>query len=61
MKQVQGCTQELDQEVEEVFRLGRYSEEGRRPMKVRMRSQVEVEDIMERKRKLADDTKYKDI
>ncbi|MPC10783.1 hypothetical protein E2C01_003423 [Portunus trituberculatus] len=41
--------QELDQEVEEVIRLGRYSEEGRRPVKVRMRSQVAVQEIMARK------------
>ncbi|MPC60878.1 hypothetical protein E2C01_054937 [Portunus trituberculatus] len=53
--------QKLDQEVEEVIRLGRYSERGRRSMKVRMRSQVVVEKIMARKRKLADDTEHKDI
>ncbi|MPC88899.1 hypothetical protein E2C01_083823 [Portunus trituberculatus] len=51
----------MDQEVEEVIRLGRYSEEGRRPMKVRMRSQVAVEEIMARKGKLAGDTEHKDI
>lgn len=44
--------QTLDQEVEEVIRLGRYSEEGERPMKVKMRSQVSVEEIMARKGKL---------
>ncbi|MPC60420.1 hypothetical protein E2C01_054464 [Portunus trituberculatus] len=54
-------TQELDQEVEEVIRLGRFSEGGKRPMKARMRLQVEVEDIMIRKGKLADDTESKDI
>ncbi|MPC16610.1 hypothetical protein E2C01_009439 [Portunus trituberculatus] len=42
IKQVQDSMQELDQEVEEVIWLGRYSEWGRRPMKVRMRSQVVV-------------------
>ncbi|MPC40292.1 hypothetical protein E2C01_033848 [Portunus trituberculatus] len=61
IKQVQDSTQEFDQEVEEVIRLGRYSEEGSRPMKVRMRSQVAAEKIMARKGKLADDTEYKDI
>ncbi|MPC67751.1 hypothetical protein E2C01_061934 [Portunus trituberculatus] len=61
IKQVQDCTQELDQEVEEVIRLGRYSEGGRRPMKVRMISQVAAEEIMARKGKLADDTEYKDM
>ncbi|MPC54713.1 hypothetical protein E2C01_048638 [Portunus trituberculatus] len=46
--------QELDQEVEEVIR-------GRRPMKVRMRSQVAVREIIVREGKLADDTEHKDI
>ncbi|MPC38236.1 hypothetical protein E2C01_031742 [Portunus trituberculatus] len=49
-------TQELDQEVKEVIRLGRFSEGGKRPMKVSMRLQVAVEEIMTRKGKLADDT-----
>ncbi|MPC57703.1 hypothetical protein E2C01_051690 [Portunus trituberculatus] len=53
--------QELDQEVEEVISLGRYSEWGRKPVKVRMRSQVVAEEIMARKGKLADDTENKDI
>ncbi|MPC69613.1 hypothetical protein E2C01_063843 [Portunus trituberculatus] len=61
MKQVQDSTQELEQEVEDMIRLGRYSEGGRRPIKVRMRSQVVVEEIMTRKAKLADDTEHKDI
>ena len=47
--------QTLDQEVEEVIRLGRYSEGDERPMKVKMRSQVSVEEIMARKGRLADD------
>ncbi|MPC37618.1 STE20-like serine/threonine-protein kinase [Portunus trituberculatus] len=59
--QVQDSTQELDQEVEEVIRLGRFSEGGRRLVKVRMRSQVVLEEIMIRKEKLADDTESKDI
>ncbi|MPC57588.1 hypothetical protein E2C01_051571 [Portunus trituberculatus] len=61
IKRVQDSTQEFDQEVEKVIRLGRYSEGGRRPMKVRMRSQVTVQEIMARKVKLADDVQHKDI
>ncbi|MPC77261.1 hypothetical protein E2C01_071712 [Portunus trituberculatus] len=61
IKRVQDSAQELDQEVEQVTRLGRYSEGGRRPMKVKMRSQVAVEESMARKGKLADDTEHKDI
>ncbi|MPC17837.1 hypothetical protein E2C01_010704 [Portunus trituberculatus] len=58
---VQDSTQELDQEVEELIKLEKFIEQGRRPMKVRMRSQVAVEEIMTRKGKLADDTEFKDI
>ncbi|MPC56974.1 hypothetical protein E2C01_050942 [Portunus trituberculatus] len=61
IKQAKGSTQELDQEVEQVIRLGSYSEGSRRPMKVRMRSQVAVEEIIAKKGKLADDTEHKDI
>ncbi|MPC91107.1 hypothetical protein E2C01_086123 [Portunus trituberculatus] len=60
IKQVQDSKQEFDQEMKEVIRLGRYSEGGRRPMKVRMRSQVAVEEIMARKGKLTD-VEHKDI
>ena len=58
---VQDSTQGLEQEVEEVHRIGRYSEGGMRPLKVRMRSQVAVEEIMARTGKLAENTEYKDI
>ncbi|MPC93801.1 hypothetical protein E2C01_088943 [Portunus trituberculatus] len=61
IKQIQDSTQELDQEVEEVIRLGRFSEWGKRPMKVRMRPQAAVEEIMARRGKLSDDTEHKDI
>ncbi|MPC10357.1 hypothetical protein E2C01_002991 [Portunus trituberculatus] len=61
IKQDQDSTQELNQEVEEVIRSGRYSEGAKRSMKVRMKSQVGVEEIMARKGKLADDTEHKDI
>ncbi|MPC44014.1 hypothetical protein E2C01_037673 [Portunus trituberculatus] len=61
IKQVQDSTQELDQEVKEVIRLQRYNEGGRTPMKVIMKSQVAVKEIMARKGKLADDTEHKNI
>ncbi|MPC78655.1 hypothetical protein E2C01_073149 [Portunus trituberculatus] len=61
-EEVQDSTQEMEQEVvEEVIWLERFSEGGRRPMKVRMRSQMAVEEIMIRRGKLADDTEHKDI
>ncbi|MPD02506.1 hypothetical protein E2C01_098094 [Portunus trituberculatus] len=52
---------EFDQEVEEVVRLARYTERGKRPMKVKMRSQGDVEEIMARKGKLANDVDHKEI
>ncbi|MPC77185.1 hypothetical protein E2C01_071632 [Portunus trituberculatus] len=52
IKQVQDSTQELDQEMEEVIRLGRFSEGGKRPMKVRMRSQMVVEEIYDKKKEI---------
>ncbi|MPC51848.1 hypothetical protein E2C01_045702 [Portunus trituberculatus] len=61
IKQVQDSTQELDQEVEEVIRLERFSEGDMRPMKERMKSQVAVEEIVIIKGKLADDTESKYI
>ncbi|MPC95367.1 hypothetical protein E2C01_090574 [Portunus trituberculatus] len=60
-KRVQDSTQEFDQEVEEMVRLERYNEGGKRPMKVKMRSQVAVEEIMARKGKLANDVVHKEI
>ncbi|MPC12742.1 hypothetical protein E2C01_005446 [Portunus trituberculatus] len=61
IKRVQDSTQEFDQEVEEVIRLGRYTEGGKRPMKVKMRSQVAIQEIMARKGKLANDVDHKKI
>ncbi|MPC57720.1 hypothetical protein E2C01_051707 [Portunus trituberculatus] len=61
IKRVQDSAQELHQEVEEVIRLGIYSEGGRKPMKVRMKSQVAVEEIMARKGKLTNDNDHMDI
>ncbi|MPC53081.1 hypothetical protein E2C01_046965 [Portunus trituberculatus] len=61
IKRVQDSTQELHQDMEEVIRLRRYSEGGRRPIKVTMKSQVAVEKIMARKGKLTDDVEHKYI
>ena len=61
IKMVQDSSQALDQEVEEVHRIGRYCERGNRPLKVRMRSQMAVEEIMARTGKLAESAEYKDI
>ena len=58
---VQDREQGLEKEVEEVHRSGRYNEEGIRPLKVNLRSQTTVEEILARSGKLADNTKYENI
>ena len=50
---VQESTQELEKDVEETYRIGKYIEGGKRPLKVRMRSQVTVEEILAKTGKLA--------
>ena len=58
---VQDWEQGLEKEVEEVHRIGRYNEGGIRQLKVKLRSQTTVEEILVRTGKLADNTKYKNI
>ena len=58
---VQESTQELEKDVEETYRIGKYTEGGKRPLKVRMRSQVTVEEILAKTGKLAQRMEYKDI
>ena len=58
---VQESTQELEKDVEETYRIGKYIEGGKRPLKVRMRSQVTVEEILAKTGKLAQRMEYKDI
>ena len=53
--------QELEKEIEEVYRLGKYREGNSRSLKVKMRSQVRVEEILARTGKLAEKTEYKQI
>lgn len=47
--------------MEEAYRIGKYSEGGKKPLKVRMRSQVAVEEILARIGKLAESSEYKNI
>ena len=61
IKQVQDDTQSLEQEVEETHRIGKYNEGNTRPLKVRMRSQLAVEEITARANRLAQTEEYKDI
>ena len=53
IKAIQDEGQELEKEVEEVYRLGKYSEGSKRPLKIKMRSQVGAEEIIARSGKLA--------
>ena len=55
---IQDEEQGLEKEIEEIYRLGKYSEGSRRPLKVKLRSQVGVEEILARTGKLAGNTEY---
>lgn len=55
---IQDEEQELEKEDEKVYRPGKYSEDSKRPLKVEMRSQVGVEEIMARTRKLAGSSEF---
>ena len=57
---VQDEEQGMEREIE-VYRIGKYKEEGKRPIKVMMRSQVVIEEILARTGKLAENHDYKNI
>ena len=61
IKTIQEEGQELEKEVEEVYRLGKYSEGSKRPLKIKMRSQVGVEELIARTGKLAGTPEYSHI
>jgi len=58
---VQDEDQGLEKELEEAYRIGKYNEGGGRPLKIKMRSQVTVEEILARVGKLARSTEYKEV
>ena len=47
-KEVKEENDEIEEEIEEVSRIGKYEEGGSRPIKVKLRSQVEAEEILQR-------------
>ena len=51
----------LNEEIEEVFRLGKYEENKHRPLKIRMRSQVAAEELIARSWKLASKESFKKV
>ena len=58
---VQDEGQNLEAEIEEIHRIGKYIEGGKRPIKVKMTSQMKMEEILARTGKLAEHQEYKDI
>ena len=58
---VQDEGQNLEAEIEEIHRIGKYNEGGKRPLKVKMTSQMKVEEILARSGKLAEYHECKDI
>ena len=61
IQKVQDDTQNLEQEVEEAHRTGKYGEGNIRPLKVKMTSQVAVKEITARASRLEQTEGYKDI
>ena len=58
---LQDDEQELEREVEEVYRMGKYKEGEKRPLKVKMRSQGAAEELLARTGKLVGSEEYKNI
>ena len=58
---MQDGEQGLEEEIEEVVRLGKYREEGVRPIKIRMRSQAAAERILSRTGRLASRSEYERV
>ena len=58
---VKEVNSEIEEEVEEVYRLGRYKEGGERPMKIKFRSQTVVNEIINRTWKLSENEKFKKV
>ena len=50
-----------EEEIEEVYRLGRFKQGENRPLKVRFRSQAEAEELLYRAGRLSKTEEYKDI
>ena len=61
IQKVQDDTQNLDQEVEETHAIGKYSEENSRPLKVRLKSQLAVKEIIGGAGRLVRNEEYKDV
>ena len=61
VKEVEDEGKKLEEEIEEVVRIGKYNEGGQRPMKIRFKSQSTAEEILGRSWRLANKDAYKNI
>ncbi|XP_076060288.1 uncharacterized protein LOC143036613 [Oratosquilla oratoria] len=61
LKLVQEDEPEIIKEIEEKFRLGKYSTDKTRPIKIKFRSQTTVEKILSKTGKLATNDQYKKV
>lgn len=61
IKTIQDDQQGLEQEIEEIYRMGKYSEGCKRPMKIKLRSQASVEELLARTGKLVESEDYKEV
>lgn len=61
IKEVEEDNAEVVEEIEEVFRLGKYEEGKARPMKIKFKSQAAATKVLERTWTLAQTERYKDV
>ena len=61
INKIQDENQELEKDTEEVFRIGKYVEGRHRPIKIKLKSQTTVEELLARSARLASKEETKDI
>ena len=61
INKIQDENQELEKDIEEVFRIGKYVEGRHRPIKIKLKSQTTVEELLARSARLASKEETKDI
>ena len=51
----------LEEEIDEIQRLGRYTEGGKRPIRIKFKSQTAATDVLQRTGKLKEIEEYKEV
>ena len=61
INKIQDENQELEKDIEEVFRIGKYVEGRHRPIKIKLKLQTTIEELLARSARLASKEETKDI